>query len=103
MGFKHVYLMGFELHGKRISGHIWDRDDFLDENARQQLQVMAYLRGLMDAGKFGDPQNPDFKVFTTSLSSRCKAFPFIHIQHRDVQRNFLYQGKPPDVNFCWDY
>lgn len=98
MGFRYAYLMGFELSGARIEGHVHDLANFLDENASLQLQLMGYLRGLIDGGGV-----TDFFPFMTSITSKCKSFPFIHLEHRDVQRNFLYKAKPPDINVTWDY
>jgi hypothetical protein len=97
MGFSYAYLMGFELGGPRIKGHVHEGSYFLDENAERQLQLMGYLRGLIDAEKV------DMKVFVTSLTTKCQAFPFVTMQHRDITRNFLYKAKPPDINVTWDY
>jgi hypothetical protein len=96
MGFKYAYLMGFELGGPRISGHTHADTDFLDENAAGQLQLMGYLRGLIEGNKW------DFFPFVTSMTTKCKAFPHIRIEHRDIQRDFLYNTKPIDIQVTWD-
>jgi hypothetical protein len=79
MGFAEAHLMGFELGGVRIRGHALEGDLFLDEHAERQLQLMGYLQGLIKCN------HVNMKVFVTSLTSKCKAFPFRNPNNADNQ------------------
>jgi hypothetical protein len=50
MGFDPIFLLGFDLQGPRPKGHVFEGKEISLGGVYQQLQLMGYLRSLMDRG-----------------------------------------------------
>lgn len=81
-----VYLLGFDLGGKRIKGHPKGDEDIPNDSVMAQYELMGYLRSLIDSEKLG------IKVFISSKSkSKVRSIPRINYLTRHKIKGQLYR------------
>ena len=77
MGFDPIYLVGFDLKGGHIPGHINEGHDMMSYSARKQLYLMRRVvnyyrpKGIIKA-----------KVYNCSPDSECKSLPYFNLKDR---------------------
>ncbi len=84
-----IYLCGYDLGGKRITGHVMKDADLPQRTIQAQLETMGYLRALID----NEIINPNFKVFITSPTCSCRSIPSISLKHREEMKKLAYLEK----------
>jgi hypothetical protein len=67
MGGDPVRLVGFDLKGPRPKGHVHEGEPMEENSVCAQLELMGYLRGLLDTGEV------ELDIQNLSSISRCTA------------------------------
>jgi hypothetical protein len=79
MGFDPIYIVGFDLHGPRPKGHVLEGEVFPATAVQRQLQLMGYLKALLDSGRV------DRKIYNCSIDSLCTSLPYYSFLRKEAE------------------
>jgi len=85
LGYQDIYLMGFDLSGKRVGGHLREDQDIPHSAIKRQLELMGYLRGLIDTNYIKQ------RVYICTLDNPCVTIPKVVWQHREFTKTGVYE------------
>lgn len=77
MGCDPIFMLGFDLKGPRPPGHIHAGEPMFEDGTFHQLQLMGYLRRLLETGEIGS------RIYNCSPYSLCTSLPY----HVPVDKN----------------
>jgi hypothetical protein len=70
MGFDPIFILGFDLLGPRPPGHTHAGEPMVYAGICHQLQLMGYLRGLLERGEIKT------RIYNCSAESKCTCLPY---------------------------
>ena len=85
MGYEDIYFIGLDLGGTRPEGHLLAGIPMPGIAVSRQLELMGYLRGLIDTEAISQ------KFYNCSQVSVCSSLPKVVFKHRHFTKSGVYE------------